>query len=164
MCDGEIAYVGLGSNLDQPVSQIQRAFDELDRLPGTRCLRRSSLYLSRPMGPENQPDYVNAVAQLRTALQPDELLQGLQRIERAHQRIRGERWGPRTLDLDLLLYADAVINEPDLVVPHPGLHERSFVIYPLFDIVPELHIPERGALRDLRQHFAKNDPDLRVIQ
>jgi 2-amino-4-hydroxy-6-hydroxymethyldihydropteridine diphosphokinase len=157
MSDGVIAFVGLGSNLEQPVSQINRAFEELDRLPGTRCLRRSPLYLSRPVGPEPQPDYLNAVAQLRTVLGAHALLHELQAVEQAHQRVRGVRWGPRTLDLDLLLYADEVIESPDLKVPHPGLQARSFVICPLFDVAPELHIPNQGALRDLRRGCSTAD-------
>ncbi|MEJ2480973.1 MAG: 2-amino-4-hydroxy-6-hydroxymethyldihydropteridine diphosphokinase [Acidihalobacter sp.] len=142
------AYVGLGSNLDQPEEQLLRALDELSRLPGTRLSASSGLYRNPPMGPVPQPDYVNAVAALETGLSPLELLDGLQAIEQAHGRMRIERWGPRTLDLDLLLYAERVIDEPRLQVPHPGLHERPFVLYPLAEIAPELIIPGRGSLAE----------------
>jgi 2-amino-4-hydroxy-6-hydroxymethyldihydropteridine diphosphokinase len=149
-----IAFIGLGSNLAQPVQQVQTALSELDALEHTRCLRHSSLYRSAPMGPQDQPDYINAVAQLDTDLEPLALLQALQTIEARHQRLRqGERWGPRTLDLDLLLYDDRQIDLPQLTVPHAGLYERNFVLYPLAEIVEaqggDLAIPGRGMLSAL---------------
>jgi 2-amino-4-hydroxy-6-hydroxymethyldihydropteridine diphosphokinase len=143
-----LAYVGLGSNLERPQEQLLRAFDEFSRLPGTCLSASSGLYRNPPMGPVPQPDYVNAVAALETRLSPLELLDGLQAIEQAHGRVRIERWGPRTLDLDLLLYADQIIDEPRLQVPHPGLHERPFVLYPLAEIAPGLTIPGRGPLAE----------------
>lgn len=143
-----LAYVGLGSNLEQPEGQLRRALDELSRLPGTRLSAHSGLYRNPPMGPVPQPDYVNAVAALETILAPLELLDRLQAVEQAHGRVRIERWGPRTLDLDLLLYAERIIDEPRLQVPHPGLHERPFVLYPLAEIAPQLTIPGRGALAE----------------
>lgn len=145
---GVFAYVGLGSNLDEPETQILRALDELERLSGTRLVARSALYRNPPMGPVPQPDFVNAVAALETGLGAIELLDALQGIEQAHGRVRNERWGPRTLDLDLLLYADNVIDEPRLRVPHPGLHERPFVLYPLAEIAPGLTIPGHGPLAE----------------
>lgn len=148
MSEAVQAYVGLGSNLEQPEEQLLRALDELSRLPGTRLSASSGLYRNPPMGPVPQPDYVNAVAALETGLSPLELLDGLQAIEQAHGRVRIERWGPRTLDLDLLLYAERVIDEPRLQVPHPGLHERPFVLYPLAEIAPGLIIPGRGSLAE----------------
>jgi len=112
------------------------------------------------MGPQDQPDYVNAVMSITTSLTPLALLDILQSIEQQQGRVRGaERWGPRTLDLDLLLYAEQVINLPRLKIPHPGLHERSFVLYPLFEIAPSLVIPGRGALATLLQH-CENDLDV----
>ncbi len=143
------AYIGLGSNLADPQAQLQRAFVELAGLPQSRLRAQSSLYRSAPMGPQDQPDYVNAVAALETALSPLALLAELQALEHAHQRVRGEYWGPRTLDLDLLLYADQRIDLPTLSVPHPGLYERNFVLYPLAEIAPGLDIPGFGALGEL---------------
>jgi 2-amino-4-hydroxy-6-hydroxymethyldihydropteridine diphosphokinase len=143
------AYIGLGGNLDQPAARIRRARAALSVLPNTREAAFSRLYRSAPMGPSDQPDYVNAVMALDTELEPLALLDHLQAIENVEGRVRlGERWGPRTLDLDLLLYGDHVIQHERLTVPHPGLHQREFVLYPLFEIAPELTIPGRGALRD----------------
>ena len=144
------AYIGLGSNLDDPLDQIQRAFDELDSLAGTRLLKRSSLYQSRAIGPE-QPDYINAVAQLETDLAPLELLDALQAIEQTHRRVRLQHWGPRTLDLDLLLYDNKTIQHPRLTVPHTYLTQRGFVLYPLADIDPNLHLPNGQSLQVLLQ-------------
>lgn len=144
------AYVGLGSNLDDPLEHVRRALHELDGLPDSRCVACSSLYRSDPMGPADQPDYINAVAVVDTGLPAIELLHGLQRLEAAHGRVRaGERWGPRSLDLDLLLYGTEIIDRPELQVPHPGLHERAFVLYPLAELEPQLVIPGRGALQQL---------------
>ena len=144
------AYVGAGSNLDNPLEHVQRALSELDAIPSTRCIGRSSLYRSAPMGPADQPDYINAVAALDTSLSASELLQALQALENAHGRVRaGFRWGPRTLDLDLLLYGTQMIDRADLKVPHPGLHERAFVLYPLAEIEPQLVVPGRGTLAQL---------------
>jgi 2-amino-4-hydroxy-6-hydroxymethyldihydropteridine diphosphokinase len=143
------AYIGLGSNLDDPAAQLTAAIEELAELPDTRLLARSSLYRSAPMGPQDQPDYVNAVAQIRTALEPGVLLDALQAIEQAHGRVRSQHWGPRTLDLDILLYGDAVIDTPRLKVPHPGIAERNFVLYPLAEIDGDHEIPGLGRVRSL---------------
>ena len=144
------AYVGLGSNMERPAAQIGRAFDELAELPDTRLKARSPLYRSPPMGPQDQPEFINAVAALDTVLAPHDLLQALLAIEMRHGRRRdGTRWGPRTLDLDLLLYGDAVLDTPGLILPHPGLHERAFVLYPLADIAPELSVPGFGSVQAL---------------
>ena len=143
------AYIGLGGNLDQPAARIRKARAALAVLPNTREAAFSRLYRSAPMGPADQPDYVNAVMALDTQLEPIALLDHLQAIENAQGRVRlGERWGPRTLDLDLLLYGEDIIEHERLTVPHPGLHQREFVLYPLFEIAPDLSIPGRGALRD----------------
>lgn len=145
------AYVGLGSNMERPAEQITRAFDELAALPDTRLVTRSPLYRSPPMGPQGQPDFINAVAALATHLPPQDLLQALLAIEVRHGRRRdGAHWGPRTLDMDLLLYGDTVLDAPGLVLPHPGLHQRAFVLYPLADIAPELSVPGLGSVRALR--------------
>ncbi len=141
-----IAYVGLGSNLQQPLEQIHRARDELAAIPGNRDLVCSPLYGSEPVGPGQQPDYVNAVAGFSTVLSAQELLCECQAIELAHGRERSRRWGPRTLDLDLLLFGDEVIDTEELRVPHPELSRRPFVLYPLFDIAPDLEIPLFGPI------------------
>ena len=140
-------YIGIGSNLDNPLAHVQQAIAELKQVPQCHYLATSSLYRSAPMGPIKQADYINAVSALQTTLKPLPLLDQLQVIESQHGRIRqGERWGPRTLDLDLLLYGEKIINTQRLTVPHPGLHQRSFVLYPLQDIDPDLLIPGLGPL------------------
>lgn len=144
-----LAYVGLGSNLEDPASQLQAAFDALAGIDGTRGLRRSRLYRTPPWGRIDQPDFVNAVAELRTVLAPEALLLELQRIERGAGRARRERWGPRVLDLDLLIHGDARRDMPALTLPHPHVHERAFVLLPLRDLAPDLEIPGRGRVRDL---------------
>ena len=144
------AYIGIGSNLENPAAQVRQAFRELKDITHTHCTARSSLYRSDPIGPPGQPDYINAVACLETELDPDALLAELRAIENAHGRVRRIHWGPRTLDLDILLYGDRVQNSPHLTLPHPRMHERAFVLYPLHDIAPDLHIPDKGALVDLR--------------
>lgn len=145
-------YLGLGSNLDNPERQLERACEELAVLPQSRLVSRSSLYRSAPMGPEDQPDYLNAVVCLETALEPERLLDHLLRIEQAHARVRTRHWGPRTLDLDILLYGDEKIDSERLQVPHPGLADRNFVLYPLAEIAADLSIPGYGSLRVLLEN------------
>jgi 2-amino-4-hydroxy-6-hydroxymethyldihydropteridine diphosphokinase len=140
-------YVGLGSNLDGPVQQIEAAFELLQNIPETSFVARSYLYRSAPFGEVEQPDFVNAAAALLTQLAASDLLAEFQKIERKRGRKRGgPRWGPRTLDLDLLLYSDHVIEEPGLSVPHPGIAERNFVLLPLRDLAPDLIVPGLGRL------------------
>ncbi len=142
-----LAYIGIGSNLQNPVAQVQEAIAELGAIPDSILIARSSLYGSKPMGAAGQPDYVNAVVAIDTVLSPQALLQALQAIERRQGRERtGEKWGPRVLDLDLLLYGGRVINTAELTVPHPGLHERDFVLVPLEEIAGDINIPGRGTL------------------
>ena len=144
------AYIGLGSNLSKPVAQIKSARTAIALIAGVKELAFSGLYHSLPMGPQDQPDYVNAVMCVATSLLPLDLLRCLQNIENEHGRVRkGERWGARTLDLDVLIYGDQEINLPDLTVPHKGLAERSFVLYPLFEIAPQLLVPGMGPIADL---------------
>jgi len=150
------AYIGLGSNLAEPVLQVRRACEALKQLPETRLLECSSLYLSPPMGPADQPDYINAVAALETTLTPHTLLAGLHAIEQAQGRIRKVHWGARTLDLDLLVYGDKIIGDKALTVPHPGLPDRAFVLYPLQEIAPMLTIPGLGPLAALVANCPKN--------
>jgi 2-amino-4-hydroxy-6-hydroxymethyldihydropteridine diphosphokinase len=133
-----VAYVGIGSNLDDPRRQVMDAFDALDRLAHTRVVKKSSLYRSAPIGHAEQPDFVNAVAQLETALSAERLLAELQELEQRQGRKRSFPNAPRTLDLDVLLFGDARIQSPELVVPHPRMHERAFVLKPLLEIAPEL--------------------------
>lgn len=147
-----IAYIGLGSNLSDPGRQVRSALGTLSEHHAIQLLRHSALYLSPPMGPADQPDYVNAVAALETRLAPHRLLDLLQAIEQQQGRVRGERWGPRTLDLDILLYGDRLISDARLTLPHPGIAERAFVLYPLQEIAPDLEIPGLGTLSGLLQH------------
>ena len=149
-----VAYIGLGSNLADPVHQIQTARRALARLRETRELAFSSLYRNPPMGPPGQPDYVNAVMAVETGLDAPSLLAELQRIETEQGRLRrGERWGPRSLDLDLLVYGRQRVATPTLTVPHPGIAERAFVVYPLLEIAPDLDIPGLGPLRELARRI-----------
>ena len=133
-----IAYVGVGSNLDDPRAQVLNAFSELEKLPHTRVVKKSSLYRTAPIGHADQPDFINAVAQLETGLPAERLLSELQEVEQRHGRKRSFANAPRTLDLDVLLFGDARIQTPELTVPHPRMHERAFVLKPLLEIAPEL--------------------------
>jgi len=143
-------YIGLGSNLDNPVAQVLEAVEELEMIPDTIMVQRSSLYSGKPMGPADQPDYVNAVVALDTLLSANDLLRALIAIEDMQGRDRSvEKWGPRVLDLDLLLYGNNVIDSKDLTVPHPGMHERDFVIVPLEEIAGNLKIPGQGQIYSL---------------
>jgi 2-amino-4-hydroxy-6-hydroxymethyldihydropteridine diphosphokinase len=144
------AYVGLGSNLQGPTRQLESAFELLAEIPATRLIRKSSLYRSTPFGGVEQPDFVNAAAALMTRLSAVELLHELQRIENAQGRERGDvRWGPRVLDLDLLVYSDQKIEEQDLIIPHPGIGERNFVLLPLGEVAPGLNIPGLGQIENI---------------
>jgi len=144
------AYVALGSNLDDPRLQVERAMQELAGLPRTRCVLRSSLYRSRPLGPVQQPDFINAVAGLLTELDPAALLAQLQQLEAKLGRERPVvRWGPRRIDLDLLVHGTDTISQPGLEVPHPGIAERAFVLVPLAEIAPDLEVPGVGRVRNL---------------
>ena len=153
------AYIGLGSNLDHPVNQVRSALDELAELTNTQTVAQSKLYRSAPLGPADQPDYVNAVAAVQTMLSAEALLDALQAIELAHHRVRVQHWGPRTLDLDILLFGDEWIQSEPLTVPHPELANRRFVLQPLCEIAPELVVPGMGQLADL----LANCPDRAVL-
>jgi 2-amino-4-hydroxy-6-hydroxymethyldihydropteridine diphosphokinase len=144
-----VAFVGIGSNLDEPRAQVLAAFAALDTVPQTRLTGRSPLYCSAPLGGPPQPDYVNAVARLETALDPGALLDALCAIEAQRGRARGEANAPRTLDLDLLLYDATILDTPRLQLPHPRMHERRFVLAPLLDLEPGAWIPGRGVAADL---------------
>lgn len=146
------AYIGLGANLGEPLAQLRAAVAALAALPGSTLAAVSPLYRSAPLGPAGQPDYYNAVAALDTPLPPHALLAALQAIETAQGRVRLERWGPRTLDLDLLLYGADVIATPDLTVPHAELAQRCFVLVPLHDLAPALVLPDGRPLAQLAVH------------
>lgn len=139
-----LAYLGLGSNVGDRRRHLAQAIEQLGALPGTRVVGRSEIRDTQPVGPIEQGCFLNAVVAIETGLSPRGLLDALHEIERACGRDRGRetRWGPRTLDLDILLYADVVMHEPGLTVPHPRLHERLFVLEPLAEIAPELVVPE----------------------
>ncbi|WP_332821700.1 2-amino-4-hydroxy-6-hydroxymethyldihydropteridine diphosphokinase [Pseudomonas sp.] len=143
-------YLGLGSNLAEPLAQLHGALAALAALPQSQLLGRSSFYASDPLGPADQPRYVNAVAALESKLTPLQLLDALQAIELNQGRERkAERWGPRTLDLDILLFGDLMLDEPRLRVPHYHMHARAFVLYPLAELAPDLRLPDGRALTDL---------------
>lgn len=148
--DESLAYIGIGSNLDDPEQQVRRAFDALARLPRSRLLRVSRLYRTPPWGNLAQPEFVNAAALLGTRLAPRELLDALLDIERAAGRYRdGTRWGPRRIDLDILLYDDRIVDEADLHIPHPHIGERAFVLLPLADLDADRIVPGQGRVGDL---------------
>jgi 2-amino-4-hydroxy-6-hydroxymethyldihydropteridine diphosphokinase len=144
-----LAYIALGANLADPERQVIDAFKELAALPRTALLAKSALYRTAAVGGPQQPDYINACAAIETALDPAQLLTSLFSIEKKHGRVRSVANAPRTLDLDLLLYADRIIDQPGLVVPHPRLHERAFVLIPLAEIAPQMMVPGHGKVADL---------------
>ena len=146
-------YIALGSNLDHPQAQLTAALQALNELSDSRLTAVSSFYQSKPLGPQDQPDYVNAVACLETSLAPLALLDELQRIEHEQGRVRLRRWGERTLDLDILLYADHIIQSERLTVPHYDMHQREFVIIPLVEIAPHLVLPNGQSIQTLAQKF-----------
>ncbi len=151
------AYIGLGSNLKNPHSQVVSALEQLSLIPSSNLHSFSSLYMSRPMGPPDQPSYVNAVAWLQTRLDPHTLLQALQSIENEHGRVRtGEHWGPRTLDLDILIYGNYILKSQALTIPHPGIKFREFVLYPLHEVNKNLMIPTLGAIHRLKPRCYAN--------
>lgn len=152
-----VAYVGFGGNLGQPARQIVAAMQRLAAWPGVSRLRASRLYRSRPWGQTDQPQFINAVAQLHYGGSAADLMRALLMIEREAGRVRGgERWGPRILDLDLLVFADQIIDTPALTVPHPRIADRAFVLLPLAELAPHLHVPGTGPIGDL---LAAVDPD-----
>lgn len=142
-------FVGLGSNLSDPVKQINRALASLERLTDTSVLSCSKLYGSVPQGPQDQSDFVNAVCLLETQLSPMELLSALQGIEQVQGRIKKRHWGERLIDLDILLFDDLTLSTPELTIPHTEISNRDFVLIPLFEIAPDLIVPNQGSLHDL---------------
>lgn len=150
-------YIAIGSNLADPVAQAESAIAALQQLAESNLLSVSSLYGSKPMGPQDQPDYINAVTCIETTLSPLPLLDALQQIENTQGRERLQRWGARTLDLDILLYGNEIIDSPRLTIPHNGMKEREFVLYPLAEIAPELILPCGQSLHDVLTVCPQND-------
>ncbi len=148
------AFIALGSNLQQPQLQVQRAFTELAELPETTLVKRSSLYKSAPVGYDNQPDFINAAAEVDTSLSPLKLLRALLKLENSHGRARPFPNAPRVLDCDLLLYDNISMNSVELTLPHPRMHERGFVLLPLAEIAPNLLIANHGKVADLAKTCA----------
>jgi 2-amino-4-hydroxy-6-hydroxymethyldihydropteridine diphosphokinase len=145
----KIAYIGLGSNLARPYSQIKMAIIALNNLAGTKVTADSGYFKSRPMGPEDQPDYVNAVVELETVISAEKLLTCCQQIEKQQNRIKTRHWGERTIDLDMLLYSDDEIKSENLTVPHPGICQRDFVYMPLLKVNAEIVVPGMGKLNKI---------------
>jgi 2-amino-4-hydroxy-6-hydroxymethyldihydropteridine diphosphokinase len=158
-----VAYIGLGSNQGDSRATLQSALHALDQHSAIQVSAVSSFYQSKPVGPQDQPDYVNAVAALNTSLSAQALLAVLLETERLHGRVRDPnlRWGPRTLDLDLLLFGDQLINEPNLIVPHPELCKRGFVVFPLLEISPDLMLLDKTTLKSCQAYL--NADDLQII-
>ena len=151
-------FVGIGSNLHDPIRQVSNALEALQYDCHVSSFRASKLYRNPPMGPAEQPDYVNAVAAFQSHLQPDELLDCLQALESAAGRFRdGVHWGPRVLDLDILLYDGLMLNTERLNIPHPGLTQRAFVVVPLHELSPDLVVPGRGALKIYAERYRNAD-------
>ena len=150
-------YIGLGSNLNDPQSQLKKAIISLDMVPSTSVVRTSSFYRSKPVGPQDQPDYINAVVELATELSAHVLLSYLQSIENEHGREREIKWGARTLDLDILLFGDEIIQDDRLGIPHVEMHKRGFVLLPLDEISPDCMIPGIGAVSSLLRQFNTDD-------
>ena len=155
-------FIALGSNLEQPLTQVNRAVQELAALPDTTLKTASCWYQSAAIGPGDQADYINGVVELYSQLKPLPLLAHLQAIENLHFRKRLQHWGPRTLDLDLLLYGDEIIEHPDLIVPHPRMQNRNFVLYPLSEIDPNLVFPDGNSLKKLLKQCPIKD--LRLVE
>jgi len=152
-------WLAIGSNLASPLQQVNAALDVLAQLPDTRITAVSAFYRTPPLGPQDQPDYLNAAVALETALEPEALLDHTQRIELQQGRVRkDERWGPRPLDLDIMLFGDRVINTPRLIVPHYDMKNRGFMLWPLFEIAPDLAFPEGETLEAVLQRLDVPSP------
>lgn len=163
-------YIGLGSNLNDPQAQLKQAIISIKKIPLSKVIKCSSFYLSKPFGNIEQPDYINAVLEFATELSPHDLLDFLQGIEAKQQRVRQQRWGPRTLDLDILMYDDNIIKDSRLSIPHVEMHRRGFVLLPLYEIAPDGEVAGLGGIHDLlqkvdvrdvrkiEQHVSRNSP------
>ncbi|MBK0624657.1 2-amino-4-hydroxy-6-hydroxymethyldihydropteridine diphosphokinase [Klebsiella aerogenes] len=154
-----LVYIAIGSNLASPLEQVNAAIRALADIPDSRVVSVSSLYRTPPLGPQDQPDYLNAAVALETSLAPEALLDHTQRIELQQGRVRkAERWGPRTLDLDIMLFGDAIINSERLTMPHYDMKNRGFMLWPLFEIAPQLHFPDGLALRVALENLGAEKP------
>ncbi len=154
-----LAYIAIGSNLASPLEQVNAAVQALGEIPQSRIVAVSSFYRTPPLGPQDQPDYLNAAVVLDTALDAETLLDNTQRIELQQGRVRkAERWGPRTLDLDIMLYGNEVINTPRLIVPHYDMKNRGFMLWPLFEVAPDLTFPDGIPLRDILDNLHAEKP------
>ncbi|WP_213322648.1 2-amino-4-hydroxy-6-hydroxymethyldihydropteridine diphosphokinase [Klebsiella aerogenes] len=154
-----LVYIAIGSNLASPLEQVNAAIRALADIPDSRVVSVSSLYRTPPLGPQDQPDYLNAAVALETSLAPEALLDHTQRIELQQGRVRkAKRWGPRTLDLDIMLFGDAIINSERLTVPHYDMKNRGFMLWPLFEIAPQLHFPDGLALRVALENLGAEKP------
>ena len=142
-------YIGLGSNIEQPFIQIKNAISALHDLPGTNVIKDSGYFKSTPMGPDDQPDYINTVVEIETEMDADELLKCCQAIEKKQGRVKTRHWGERSIDLDILLYADKIVNSDDLTIPHPGICLRDFVYLPLLKLSEDLNLPGLGLLKNM---------------
>lgn len=155
-----LAYIALGSNLASPLDQVNAAITALGEIPQSRIVAVSSLYRTPPLGPPDQPDYLNAAVALETALEPETLLDHTQRIELQQGRVRkAERWGPRTLDLDIMLFGNLTLNSERLTVPHYDMKNRGFMLWPLFEIAPDLHFPDGTSLQEILANLNAPKPD-----
>lgn len=154
-----LAYIAIGSNLASPLTQVNAAIRALGAIPHSQVVAVSTFYRTPPLGPQDQPDYLNAAVALETALSPEALLDNTQRIELEQGRVRkAERWGPRTLDLDIMLFGDAVLNTPRLTVPHYDMKNRGFMLWPLYEIAPDIHLPDGISLRQILSALAAPKP------
>jgi len=149
-------FIGLGSNLSCPTQQIHNALHSIGELASTRVVKTSSLYGSRPLGPQDQPDFVNAVCEIETAFKPQQLLKSLQTIEKEQGRIKKRHWGERVIDLDILLFNDLQMKTPELTIPHSQMHLRDFVLMPLAEIAPDVEIPSLGAIQSLLDELSES--------
>lgn len=156
-----IAYLSLGSNLNNPIEQIKIALKEIDNIPQTHLVNVSSFYKTPPIGPK-QPDFINAAVKIITSLSAYDLLKQTQAIEQAHHRERLIHWGPRTLDIDLILFDEESISTDDLTIPHPFMHERAFVLVPLLEIDPQLKTPQHGSLQKILETLDDRH-DIKII-
>lgn len=155
---GVTAYLGLGSNLGDRLTNLQRAVDALRDASGVRIASSSRVWETEPVGGPPQPEYLNAVIRVETDRSPHELLEACRTVERALGRVRTERWGPRTIDVDVLIYDDETVDAPDLLVPHPRMTERAFVVLPLLELEPDLALPDGRRLRELRLETSGAQP------
>lgn len=156
-----LCYIAIGSNLASPLEQVNAAIAALGEIPQSRVIAVSSFYRTPPLGPQDQPDYLNAAVALETTLAPEVLLDNTQRIELQQGRVRkAERWGPRTLDLDIMLFGDSIIETPRLTVPHYDMHRRGFMLWPLFEIAPDLRFPDGTLLTDTLTQCGADKPAL----